>query len=213
MCCYSTIRPDGDQFHIYESSHVVYFFWLRYLLKAFFHSFERQFVRIFRLLTYFVSRQVRSRLNVERAFAPCRLHTSFLFKKILWGLLGVFNSECPVSWCCYCSVQPPGSTLQPAKFFKRSQRTPFTWFTKSGNWGWVLLIKRPLVRWRHISTTTRILQSFAVFFFSLVQSFFSNPGSSKWRHRANASCISFVQTPLERRSFKSFSLTCRNCVI
>lgn len=111
-----------------------------------------------------------SRLNVERAFALCRLHTSFLFKKMLWGLRGVFNSECAVSWCCYCSVQLPGSTLQPAKFFKRFQRTLFTWFTKSGNWGWVLLINRPLARWRHISTTTRIPQSFAVLFFSLVQS-------------------------------------------
>ena len=150
---------------------VAAYFGPRYLLKAFFHSFQRQFVRISRSLSYIVSRQIRSRLNVERAFALSRLHTSFLFKKMLWGLRGVLNSECPVSWCCYCSVQLPGSTLLPAKFFKRFQRTLFTWFTKSGNWGWVLLINRPITRWRHISTTTRILQSFAAFFFSLVQSF------------------------------------------
>ena len=60
---------------------VAAYFGLRYLLKAFFHSFERQFVQIFRLLSYFVSRQIRSRLNVERAIALCRLHNSFLFKK------------------------------------------------------------------------------------------------------------------------------------
>ena len=60
---------------------VAAYFGLRYLLKAFFHSFQRQFVRISRKLSYIVSRQIRSRLNVERAFALCRLHTSFLFKK------------------------------------------------------------------------------------------------------------------------------------
>ena len=62
---------------------VATYFGLRYLLKDFFHSFERQFVRIFRLLDYFVSRQIRPRLNVERAFALCRLRSSFLFKKML----------------------------------------------------------------------------------------------------------------------------------
>lgn len=62
--------------------------------------------------------------------------------------------------------QPRENTPQPVKFSRRFQWTPFTWFIKSGNLGWVLLTRLLVVmviiwiHWSYFNSFSSLLNQF-----------------------------------------------------